>query len=251
MRNKVLLWIAAIIIAIIATIAYGVAVSTTVYAGNGEKDGHINGQYDIDLALIPIVVPETEEIAEPVSRLETESRTFTPPGNLTLVDDFSDEQGEDKQFITVTTQNGHYFYIIIDRAGSRNNVHFLSKVSEYDLWAIIEDEVRQPIAPAPIEILPESAPEPEPEQQNNNSGGLVVTFLLVGLIGGGAYYYFKILKPKQNAKNTAISELDEFVFDGNENDIILDEDIPDFTLTDEPEEFSFESAETQESEGKE
>ena len=36
---------------------------------------------------------------------------LTPDGNATLVDDF----GGNKQLITVTTKNGNYFYILIDR----------------------------------------------------------------------------------------------------------------------------------------
>ena len=36
---------------------------------------------------------------------------LTPDGNATLVDDV----GGNKQLITVTTKNGNYFYILIDR----------------------------------------------------------------------------------------------------------------------------------------
>ena len=39
---------------------------------------------------------------------------LTPDGNATLVDDF----GGNKQLITVTTKNGNYFYILIDRVAA-------------------------------------------------------------------------------------------------------------------------------------
>ena len=43
---------------------------------------------------------------------ETEKEEpLTPDGNATLVDDF----GGNKQLISVTTKNGNYFYILIDR----------------------------------------------------------------------------------------------------------------------------------------
>ena len=145
----------------------------------------------------PTPTPTPEPTAQPTP--PPDPQTLTPPGNLTLVDDFDGELAQDKQFITVVTRNGHFFYIVIDRAGERNNVHFLNQVDEYSLWSILEEEVRRPTPPAPIEPTPEPElelppdAEPEPEQQ-----------------GGGAYYYFKVMKPKQGDVDAAISELDEF-----------------------------------------
>ena len=52
---------------------------------------------------------------------------------MTLVDDVESESEENKQFITVVTKNGNYFYIIIDRAADgENTVHFLNQVDEED-----------------------------------------------------------------------------------------------------------------------
>ena len=60
---------------------------------------------------------------------------LTPDGNATLVDDF----GGNKQLITVTTKNGNYFYILIDRDDKgENTVHFLNQVDEADLMALME-----------------------------------------------------------------------------------------------------------------
>ena len=44
---------------------------------------------------------------------------LTPDGNATLVDDF----GGNKQLITVTTKNGNYFYILIDRDDELSLIH--------------------------------------------------------------------------------------------------------------------------------
>ncbi len=63
--------------------------------------------------------------------------TLTPSGNLTLVDDYSGSAN--KQFITVETRDGNYYYIIIDRSGSSENVYFLNMVDEADLLALMEE----------------------------------------------------------------------------------------------------------------
>ena len=68
---------------------------------------------------------------------------LTPEGNMTLTDDFTSADG-DKQFITVKTADGDYYYIIIDRAGISQNVYFLRLVGENDLPA---DSQKTPILP--------------------------------------------------------------------------------------------------------
>jgi len=188
---------------------------------------------------------------------------LTPPGNMTLVDDFHGESAEDKQFITVTTRNGHFFYIIIDRAGERNNVHFLNQVSEVDLLLIFAEleENGVNIAPLPPIITtnlptpgnepadtdpPEYSdnPEPEPTQQRSNTG-LLLMVIVIAAVGGGAYYYFRIYKPKQGTTPKATTpKHDEFEFDPDD-ELFSDnesensdfdysddtDDMPDFTAT--------------------
>jgi|GEM_PF-426902 len=187
-------------------------------------------------------------------------QTLTPQGNMTLVDDFTGELAADKQFITVVTRNGHFFYIVIDRAGERQNVHFLNQVDEYDLWAILEEEARPRTPPVLYEPMPEITPTPTPEadpqpadEQNGGIGNILVLLLIVGAIGGGAYYYFQVLKPQQAAKGKNPTEFSEFDFDEDEEDLDMgatteeysgadfdNDDIPDFTTTADSEDISFE-----------
>ena len=78
---------------------------------------------------------ETEDTSEAADNINP----LTPPGNLTLVDDAGSE-GSGKQFITVVTKNGNYFYLVIDRdKDGAENVHFLNLVDESDLLSLLED----------------------------------------------------------------------------------------------------------------
>lgn len=129
--------------------------------------------------------------ALPVSAATTEA--ITPNGNLTLVDDFSGTTTFGKQFVTLVTKNGNYFYLIIDRDDSgQETVHFLNQVDEADLLALMEDEeieslglnnepVVEGVLEEPEKIVTE---EPVGEAGPKVSSGMivVVAFLAVGIL---------------------------------------------------------------------
>ena len=187
------------------------------------------GQDDTDDSGVVYEEPEKEE-------------PLTPDGNATLVDDF----GGNKQLITVTTKNGNYFYILIDRDDEgENTVHFLNQVDEADLMALMEDGSTETAAPPAVcsctekceagkvnvscpvckdnmtacsgkEAEPETEEPPEQPKEKGNAGGLVL-FLVVALLGGGgALYYFKFMKPKQSVKGN--TDLEDFDFDDYDED---------------------------------
>ena len=142
---------------------------------------------------------------------QTDGNAFTPDGNLTLVDDLGGITKTGKQFITLVTKNGNYFYLIIDRDDEGNEtVHFLNQVDEADLLSLMdEEEAAQYQTPEEPEETP--VPEtPEPEEESSETEDmnmetetkksvnlLPVALLSLALIGGGAAYGWMKLKGKK------------------------------------------------------
>ena len=221
MSKKILHTFLALTAALILTGGF----SMTAYAGGGEE-------YEITQT----PTPEPEETTEP-------SDPLTPEGNAALVDDI---WGGNKQLITVTTKNGNYFYILIDRAQEDETaVHFLNQVDEADLMALIEDGEKEETTVMPqtcickekceagavnescpvclnnrnscIGIEKETEPEAEPEKPKDSKGtkSLLLLFLVTLIAGGGAFYYFKYIKPKDTVNISP--DFSGFDFDEDED----------------------------------
>lgn len=183
-----------------------------------------------------------ESAEEPV----TGGIPLTPEGNMTLVDDIHGEAAGDKQFITVVSKSGNYFYIIIDRAANgENTVHFLNKVDEADLMVLMdEDATDKPLVCTCTEKCKagsvntsceicmtnmsrcagrETTPTPteptEPAKDSNTNALLALVLILAA--GGGAAYYFVVMKSKQTQK--VPSDLDDLDLEDEEEYLNDDE----------------------------
>jgi hypothetical protein len=183
--------------------------------------------FDIDQATILSFLELFQGMTQPA---ETQpSHGLTPSGNLTLVDDFGERNGEGQQFVTLVTKNGNYFYLIIDRdEKGEETVHFLNLVDERDLFALMEDDekaayesqmaaeqaAREAAEKAAAEAASQTSesetqkPEDEPakETKKTNLAPVLIIIVLMAAAGGG--WFFMQTKKKKKAESAPDPDAD-------------------------------------------
>ena len=226
MRKKVFRVGAMLVLCLIMVL--GTATSAFAYYNEDEAN---------EGSTVVVEEPAEETTTEMEAPSETETPAdepqgqITPDGNLTLVDDLDYSSRAGLQFMTVTSKDGHVFYIVIDRTANSENVYFLNQVDAADLMALMNDEQKEEylkeqeakqqeqqqttVTPAQQETqAPSETEQPaqtEAETQPlNNSMVMIAVFGVIG-IGVIAAYYFLKIKPKKNG--SSIDEDREFYDD--------------------------------------
>ena len=252
---------------VLAVVLCMTAFSVTAFAADGGYYASNENTTETPPDSIDSIVVGTENVQLPEGGGGGSGEALTPDGNLTLLDDIlqagafvSDEnERAEKQFITVQSKNGNYFYLVIDRAGDTENVYFLNLVDEADLMALMEDgNTEKPVASCSCtdkcvvgsintacevcrtnmsectgkEAVVGTEPEPETDEpdgkepadtKTSNSGLLIVVFL-VAAGAGGAIYWFKFRN--KEPKNKGGNDLDDYDFgqdDAEEEETEIDD----------------------------
>ena len=238
-----------------------------------EKKGYVHSDYleimekaeqnsEIDSALLSMIM----QFMMTGFDGEDADNSFTPTGNMTLIDDFFQIEAEatenspqrDKQFITLESKSGNIFYLVIDRNGDQENVYFMNLVDEADLMALIEeneDGTQAPVCSCTdkcavgaiktdceicrtnmsecvgkkpvVETEPTESIEDEPAEEPSVNFMPVLILLIAGA-GGGAFYWFKIRKPKD--KTAGNSDLDDYDFGQDDDDYDEETELDDADL---------------------
>ncbi|MCL2574904.1 MAG: DUF4366 domain-containing protein [Defluviitaleaceae bacterium] len=131
---------------------------------------------------------------------------LTPAGGGELVDNI---QVGDMEFITINSQAGNVFFLIIDRTREEDNVYFLAPVTEHYLFSLAnqagEDaSIQQGALPGMIQsgfgIEPQTTAPTEDLSQSQRRAGIspLVLLAILGIAGAVGFVIFRLRAKKRN-----------------------------------------------------
>ena len=247
----------------IGTLIFSGAFHVTAFAQDGEtttesevKEVKESVIKDIDTKGSKMKETKTKENELQKKAEEEHLEPLTPNGNMNIVDDYGSGKPAGKQFITLTTKSGNYFYIIIDRDDKgTETVHFLNLVDEADLLSLMKDEEvksymeskgmtdgnkQDEVAEKPEGLETETDEnagnsgkktdenadsevlELAPKEKGKNITGIMAVIFILTLGGIGGFIYFKFNKGK---KKNDMSDPDADYPYGDDEDYLADMDI--------------------------
>ena len=178
----------------------------------------------------PTQTPQAQESEETETVSSIPEGAFTPEGTGTVLDRATGAEG-DKQFYTITTEDGNVFYLIVDGKRDSNNVYFLNGVTEADLMALAEKDANVSVSSVPPvetcictdkceaghvntdcpvckndltkctgKAVAQPTEEPKEPKPEKSGGAGTIIFLVIAVIAvAGVGYYVKIVRPKKQA----------------------------------------------------
>ena len=189
-----------------------------------------------------------EAATEAETRSEDDTRPLKPNGNLTLVDDIGAQTGQGRQFITLVTKSGNYFYQIIDRnEKGEENVHLLNIVDVVVLFSLMfekqvanykaaqnekdDAEAATVATPSVSGAVQDSAPDPKVKEKKPVHP-IALVGVVIALAAGVIGYLYLQSKKKQTAALRPdpdadyVDEDDEETYEFPEDDETDEEDGP-------------------------
>jgi len=208
---------------------------TETYSESDETIAEADVEAELDLVIV--INSETgdeitvEPDGTPIITSESTSdsivpQPFTPFGTGTVVDNAND--GDGKEFYTITTDGGDIFYLIIDRQRNSQNVYFLNAVTAADLIALAEQNGKGSVVvesvatyssqPEVVEQEPTEPLETEAPEPSTGNSTMIIVIVVVAAGVGGVAYYFKIVKGRKNAPGDYDDDYDDNDIEGLDED---------------------------------
>lgn len=170
---------------------------------------------------------ETPVVTTTVTSSRSEPNT-EPNGYLV---EKANKEPEQRDFISVTTRDGHVFYIVIDYEGENKNVYFLNTVDTADLTRLlgenssvttVNDNIKKEESETEtVESIKETDESETSKKKNSN-----LVLYIVGIVGIVAFVFIakkKLSKKKNNKDDEDLSD----DFTEEEPEVYVDEDTED------------------------